>query len=437
MPGPELAATLRRPFAEQLAFFRQKLGRLVPTAKWNDLWQTQHDRAFMVAGAAKADLLADLAGAVDRAIAGGETLQSFRDRFAEIVARHGWHGWTGEESARGRAWRTRVIYETNLITSYSAGRLAQLKDGGYEWWIYKHSDFVAHPRPHHVALNGITKRADDPFWQAYSPPNGWGCRCKILGARGPASIRRLGGDLQKPLPQWVGDIDSKTGAPVGVDRGFAYAPGATVAETVRALVAKADALPAPLAAPLRADLTEAQEASALRQAIDGVREAAITDRPRVEYAALIDRAGRELWRKRGGESHVAFTPSEIAAMPDGVLVHNHPGGASLSGQDFALAIAGRLRRIYAIANDGRALYAGRPMVGDAQAMAAAHAAADGDVRGVFTQLIKGGRIRVDEAERWHWHAVNLLLARRKVVLYHAKFEQAPPDWVHVAVKELL
>ena len=54
---PKLAFALRRPFAEQVAFFRGKLGNLVPTATWRDLWKSQHDRAFMVAGAAKADLL--------------------------------------------------------------------------------------------------------------------------------------------------------------------------------------------------------------------------------------------------------------------------------------------------------------------------------------------------------------------------------------------
>ncbi|MDD3610461.1 MAG: phage minor head protein [Halothiobacillaceae bacterium] len=236
--APEVQAILRQPFAEQVAFFRSKLGALLPTARWDDLWQAEHDRAFMVAGAAQADLLADLATAVDQAIAGGETLEGFRKRFAEIVERHGWHGWTGEATAAGRAWRTRVIFETNLITSYAAGRYTQLREGGYAWWIYKHSDFVARPRPHHVALDGITRAPDDPFWQVHYPPNGWGCRCRVVGARGAAAIRRLGGDPEKPLPDWVGRVDPKTQAPVGIDPGFAYAPGASVSDTVRELAKK-------------------------------------------------------------------------------------------------------------------------------------------------------------------------------------------------------
>lgn len=258
---PEMAAVLKKPFAEQVAFFRQKLGNLVPTQKWDDILGDAHDRAFMVAGAAKADLLADLAAAVDKAIADGETLDTFKARFLDIVRRRGWAGWTGDDRSSdqpkggaGVAWRTRLIYETNLTTSYAAGRLAQLKDGGYQWWIYRHSDFVRNPRPYHVALDGTVKRADDPFWKTYYPPNGWGCRCRVVGARSERMARRLGGDPDKRLPEWVGEIDPETGAPAGVDRGWAYQPGGT-SDLVREIERKAERLPQPLAEALRDDVS--------------------------------------------------------------------------------------------------------------------------------------------------------------------------------------
>ena len=240
--SPELALALKRPFAEQVAFFRGKLGNLVPTAKWDELWKAQHDRAFMVAGAAKADLLADLAGAVDKAIAEGETLEQFRKRFRQIVADRGWHGWTGEGTKAGEAWRTRVIYETNLITSYSAGRLEQLRAGGYRYWMYKHSD-SRNPRPHHRALDGVVLPADDPFWQTHYPPNGWGCRCRAVGVDGPRSAQQLGGDFNKLLPRGWNTIDPKTGEPVGIDKGWGYMPGGTATSTVSALASKLNQLP--------------------------------------------------------------------------------------------------------------------------------------------------------------------------------------------------
>jgi hypothetical protein len=35
-------------------------------------------------------------------------------------------------------------------------------------------------RDAHRALNGKILRHDDPFWRSYYPPNGWGCRCRVV-----------------------------------------------------------------------------------------------------------------------------------------------------------------------------------------------------------------------------------------------------------------
>lgn len=225
---PAIAAVLKRPFSEQVAFFRGKLGRLVPTQTWRDLWQAEHDKAFMVAGAAKADLLADLAAAVDKAISQGGTIQQFRQDFDGIVARTGW-AFNG-----GRNWRTRVIYTTNAATSYAAGRFAQLQASPF--WVYKHNDSVLHPRPLHQSWDGLVLPREHPFWRTHYPPNGWGCKCRAVGVSDPALARKLGGNPDKPLPGNWQRIDPKTGAPVGIDAGWAYAPGGSVASALRGMV---------------------------------------------------------------------------------------------------------------------------------------------------------------------------------------------------------
>lgn len=227
---PEIRAVFKRPFEEQLAFFRQKLGRLIPTARWDDVWKAQHDRGLMVAGAQAADLLADLAQAVDRSIAGG-TLQDFRKDFDSIVQKHGW-AHTGE-----RNWRTRVIYKTNTATSYAAGRLAQLREGNFPFWMYKHGG-SSDPRPQHLAWNGLVLPPDHPFWATHAPPNGWGCSCRIVGVRTRDAARRLGGDPDKVLPEGWDQIDAATGEPPGIDRGWGYQPGASVVDEVRQMAAK-------------------------------------------------------------------------------------------------------------------------------------------------------------------------------------------------------
>jgi len=252
MPDPQ--APLGRfdlPFQEQIDFFRQKLS--LPTAKWDDIWQSAHDRSFVVAGAMKADLLADLSRAVLQGIEQGTTLESFREDFRQIVFNRGWHGWTGEGSEAGFNWRTKVIYETNMRSSYAAGREAQLADPGLQQLLpyrrYIHNDSVLHPRPQHLAWNGLTLPHDHPFWKTHSPPNGWGCRCRVTAVAAPKP-----GDATE-LPAGWDAIDEKTGAPVGIDKGWGYAPGASVADELRALVEqKAGKLPAPVAADFKAEM---------------------------------------------------------------------------------------------------------------------------------------------------------------------------------------
>jgi hypothetical protein len=233
MAADRLTGTLRRPFPEQIRALRGRLGNLVPTATWRDLMREQHDRAFMVAGAAKADLLADLAAAVERAIVDGESLSQFRARFADIVARNGWTGYTGSGTPAGIAWRTRVIYRTNAATSYAAGRLAQLQE--FPIWVYRHGG-SQDPRPQHLAWDGLTLPANHPFWQTHSPPNGWGCSCYVVGASTEAGARRVGGNPQSELPEgW--DRRASNGRLPGIDAGWDYQPGASVVDEIASSVA--------------------------------------------------------------------------------------------------------------------------------------------------------------------------------------------------------
>lgn len=228
-----MADTLRQalnlPFDAQIEFFLGKLN--LPTERWTDIWRGAHDRAFVVAGAMKADLLDDLRQAVSPLQR--TTLEAFRKDFKAIVQKHGWHGWTGEGTAAGEAWRTRVIFETNVRTSHAAGRHRQLTDPdtlrAMPYWRYVHSDSVMHPRPQHLAWHGLTLRHDHPFWKTHFAPNGWGCQCRIVAVRAPRK-----GDPTEPPAGWD-ERDAKGNLP-GIDRGWDYAPGANAATPLRELV---------------------------------------------------------------------------------------------------------------------------------------------------------------------------------------------------------
>ncbi|MDR1889043.1 MAG: hypothetical protein LBQ81_06685 [Zoogloeaceae bacterium] len=201
----------------------------------------------------RADLLADLSAAVAKGIEQGTGLKEFRADFRNIVEKRGWHGWTGEGTQAGEAWRTRIIFETNLRTSYAAGRYAQLTDPDLlqrrPYWKYIHADGVMAPRPQHLAWNGMVLPHDHPFWETHYPPNGWGCGCRVTAVRGPKE-----GDKTAPPEGWDA-INPKTGAPVGIDKGWAYAPGKSVANELRGIVEqKAAKLPEPIKSAFEADM---------------------------------------------------------------------------------------------------------------------------------------------------------------------------------------
>lgn len=226
-----------KPFQEQIDFLKSKLN--LPSGRYDDIRKSAHDRAFMVAGAAKADLLNDLHDAINKA-AEGESIGKFRQRFDEIVKRNGWEGWTGSGSKKGRDWRTKVIYQTNLSTSYAAGRYKQLNDPDLRkvrpYWQYIHNDTVQHPRPLHVSWSGLVLHADDPWWQTHFPPNGWGCRCRVKAVRESEFKGQTAPDDGS-----FTHIDSqgnKHTVPNGIDFGFDYAPGANTDMALREFVQK-------------------------------------------------------------------------------------------------------------------------------------------------------------------------------------------------------
>lgn len=211
MPSNIKASSL--PFKEQAEFFKRKL--LIPTNKWDDIYAAEHDWAFMVAGANRDDILASFKDAVEKII-DGETLEEFRQRFDSIITTTGW-SYNG-----GRNWRTRIIYETNLNSSYMAGRYKQLMEvREYRpYWQYIHNDSVEHPRPHHKAWGDqpVILRWDHPWWKKHFPSNGWGCQCRVH-ALSQADLDRLG--LTVTDMPW----EEEPGVPVGIDPGFEYTPG--------------------------------------------------------------------------------------------------------------------------------------------------------------------------------------------------------------------
>ncbi len=228
------ADALSLPFQEAIDFLRNKLD--VPTATWTDIREAMHARAFVVAGAIKSQLIADFHDAVNRAIAGGRTLDDFRRDFDAIVAMHGW------DYNGSRNWRSAVIYNTNMRMAVAAGRWAQgmrLADGGGKVYIRYTVILDSRTRPLHrewgtAAGQGIILPVDHPFWDTHYPPNGWECRCSVQFLT-EEELAHYGWEVTKdediPAILWqqrqlnTPDGVETVSVPEGIDTGFGYNVG--------------------------------------------------------------------------------------------------------------------------------------------------------------------------------------------------------------------
>ena len=213
------------PFKEQIEFFRRKAN--VPTNSYVDIYNNEHDYAFVVAGANRNALLNDFRAAIDKAISQGTTLEEFRKDFAEIVEKHGW-SYNGSFN-----WRTRIIYETNLNSSYQAGRYQQLRDAKFPYLEYLHSDYVEHPRELHQSWNHLVLDFNDPWWNTHFPPNGYGCQCRVRG-RTTGDLKSMGKNQPDKAPtiNWVDRVIGENSGnprivrvPEGIDPSFEHIPG--------------------------------------------------------------------------------------------------------------------------------------------------------------------------------------------------------------------
>jgi len=253
------------PPAEAIEYFRRK-GYAIGF-DWRDVWAEEHQVAFTVAKAMSIDLLMDIRGAVDQAIADGITFDAFRKQLEPVLQAKGWWGKqlvtdpkTGETvpAQLGSRRRLDIIYDTNLRTAHSAGgwhRIERTKDR-LPWLAYHQIDRPS-KRKAHIPFDGLVLPVDDPFWDHYYPPNGWKCKCSVHQYT-DGQLDRLG---LKPsaspaidLVPWQNDRTGETvWVPKGIDPGFDQNVGKTdrraqAAQRLRdkqALIQEPAATPAP------------------------------------------------------------------------------------------------------------------------------------------------------------------------------------------------
>lgn len=242
---------------------------------WRDTAALHHIRSFTVAKAMQVDILEDIRAAVDRAIDEGLTFEQFRDEIEPTLRRKGWWGReevldprTGEIRTvqLGSDRRLRIIFDTNIRTAYARGRWQRItRVAEARPWLRYVAVLDNRTRAQHRAWHGTVLRWDDPWWDTFAPPNGWGCRC-IIQQFTEEELEDFGYEPSRQAPPSHGRLwtNQRTGEtrmiPNGIDPGWDHNVGTVdlVGEARQRLVGKLADAPSGLA-------------QAVREAVDGYR----------------------------------------------------------------------------------------------------------------------------------------------------------------------
>lgn len=199
-----------KPPEEALAWWQNK----VPVSKdeFENMTAEARARAFTASGLHKLDQVSLVHKAIGDAMAAGRPMEEFKREMGKKL------------DGKLSAYRLETVYRTNVQSAYHAGRYSQMMrvSENMPWWRYVSVD-DSRTRPSHKALHGLVRRYDDPFWDAFYPPNGFRCRCTVQ-ALSDRQMDRKGYEAGEGTPGMMVWIDPQTGAETPVvprpDLGF-------------------------------------------------------------------------------------------------------------------------------------------------------------------------------------------------------------------------
>lgn len=234
------------PPPEASRFLRNK--GLRPAFSFLDVEPEEHAVAFSVAKATELDLLAAMKSHVQRALDEGLPLEIFKKNWRSDPALAEWWGRkrmvdpvTGAEEIvqLGSPRRLRTIYDANLRSARAAGQWERIErtKAALPFLEYRLGPSEVH-RPEHAEKEGLILPVDDPFWDEWMPPNGWGCKCWVRQiTRREAERRGVSPPPDVPDRRWT---NKRTGevqlVPEGIDPGWQRNPGRLRRQGVEALL---------------------------------------------------------------------------------------------------------------------------------------------------------------------------------------------------------
>jgi len=76
--------------------------------------------------------------------------------------------------------RLETVYRTNVHSVYNQSARFNSYTSGVTPYLMYTAVGDERTRPEHMKLDGVIKRADSAFWDEYTPPLGFNCRCGVI-----------------------------------------------------------------------------------------------------------------------------------------------------------------------------------------------------------------------------------------------------------------
>jgi len=205
MPNSPLRIGFGVPFYEAIRAAQQR-GVVLPEAYYGQLQGLARQHAFSIAGLASLDQLEQVRNSLSAGLQRGISFNKLKKEILE------------NGILDLPAHRLDNIFRTNVQSNYNRGRWEKIQRNKQRR-PYLMYDAIndSRVRPAHLALDGVIKPADDSFWNAHAPLNGYRCRCRLISLTEKQALARSGQDkgLNKPIK--LSEIEP--------DNGWGYNPG--------------------------------------------------------------------------------------------------------------------------------------------------------------------------------------------------------------------
>lgn len=277
----------------------------VLASHWHEVWAAENVRAFSIAGLYRLDILGQIHQRLLDVLQGNLSRSDWLDAVSELLSDAGVLDKFNEK-------RLRLIFDTSIAHATAAGRWQRLWESRdvhpYLMYVTKQDDRV---RPAHAAWHGLVLPIEHPFWSTHFPPNGFRCRCAVIGVSEKEYRRLRTGEinsiagqrvrLQAPREATIDAINTATGeihrVPAGVTPGFHYNPGIDPGYLRERIHASQETLPESIVEASRQDIADAVQAAAeiadhLQEIAAARAQAGLPDLPEIAPgAALAPAAG--------------------------------------------------------------------------------------------------------------------------------------------------